>query len=291
VAFAHDTPEAYQERRSEQMRKYREATTTVAGTTVLAYAPWKAKSYGPESVDNIVKQWHSIQTVFKLMDYTATVRKHSYTRVGMFRSDALYVTPIDIASLGSARNPEGESFEPSHRGKNRTRQAIDHSYDVHNRHFVTPAFAMYPVNDRMVYGPYDAVRVWATKRFDLLEESAALQTDPGWTMHSERFLNGSVIPAMEILGYEHVSRGDICFLRTRADESAVIGDCCMSGLVPTPRTSFWNDPDSREAEELRLTSVESIVGKRCSIRRLVNKKWRVVLCGENQNGENWQDES
>eukprot|EP00536_Pseudo-nitzschia_multiseries_P001882 jgi/Psemu1/235144/estExt_Genewise1.C_240128 len=285
-ALVRDHYQSFLERRAEQMREYREATTTTAdGRTVPAYFPWEAKSYGKSStsLDNIVKQWHSIQTAFKMMDYTAKVRKHSYDRVGMFRSDALYVTPIDIASLGNAGSTAGSANANANAGS----EGIVPVYDVHNRYFVTPGFALNPINDRMVYGPYDAVKIWATKRFDLVEESATHQTNPGWTMHSERFLNHSLIPAMEELGYTHRSNGDICFLRTRADESAIIADCDIQGLVPTPRSSFWNDGPSEEAEQRKLSTVESIVGKSCRIRRLSDKKWRFVLCGKNQNDNKW----
>jgi len=299
VAFTHDTLEEFQKRRSDQMRRYHQetVTTTMANggelgidqKTVRAYFPWKARTYTNTSLDNIVKQWHSIQSVFKLMEYYAKVQKLSYSRVGMFRSDALYVTPIDIASLGSTKTSKKTNNDRDKREIPTKPSNPRYYYDVNNHYFVTPAFSMQPVNDRMVYGPYDAVKIWATKRFDLLEESAKHQNNPGWTMHSERFLNSNVFPAMEKLGYENIANGDICFLRTRADESAVIADCSMEGLVPTPRKSFWNDPESEEAEKLQLSTVESIVGKKCSMRRMSSRKWRFVLCGENQNDNNWGD--
>ncbi|VEU39649.1 unnamed protein product [Pseudo-nitzschia multistriata] len=260
VGFTHDTPDEFLLRRSEEIDRFREATAEVSienqTRIVPAYFPWKARTYTNTSLDNIVGQWHSIQSVFKLMDYTARAKGFAYGRVGMFRSDALYVTPIDIARLG---------------GTDR--------YDTTNRCFVTPSFALQPVNDRMVYGPYGAVKIWATKRFDLLEDRASKQTDPGWILHHERFLNASVFPAMEAAGYEHsLETNGICSLRTRADRSAVLSDCSTDGLLPTHRATFWNDP-GEAAERARLAAVESIVGRKCSLEDR-GSKWKFAVCGE-----------
>jgi hypothetical protein len=298
VAFTHDTPEQFNDRRSEQIRRYRDETMTMMtedgkNATVRRYFPWKAKSYTNSSLDNIVKQWHSISTVFKLMDYTAMTQKLSYSRVGMFRSDALYVTPIDIASLGKIYNNNNNN---NINGNKR--------YDVNNHYFVTPSFAMNPVNDRIIYGPYAAIKVWATKRFDLLEESANAKfaeqqtktnNNIGYTMHSERFLNSTVFPAIQKLGYEHMLNGDVCFLRTRADETALLNDCSMESLIATPHNSYWNDPSSKSKSEgdvgiqkLRLTSVESIVEKKCVVYQM-SPKWKFVGCGNESEYKNWGD--
>jgi hypothetical protein len=267
VAFAHDTPEEFFERRSEQLRKYQEEKTSVGRTgpndTVPAYFPWAVKSYKKESLDNIVRQWHSIQSAFLLMDYTSRLQKMSYTRVGMFRSDCLYVTPIDIASLGNSKGPNGMPM-----------------YDVNNKHFVIPSFALHPVNDRLVYGPYDAIKIWATKRFDLVEESARFQTNPGYTMHSERFLNATIFPAMEELGFGRVPNGNICFLRTRVGGSAFVNDCSTDGLLPTPQAiEAWNKKPSADTNKLRLSLVESIVRKPCILNNMSNNpRWTFASC-------------
>jgi hypothetical protein len=285
VAFAHDTPEEFLERRSEQLRKYQEEKTSVGrkggpNDTVPSYFPWAAKSYQKESLDNIVRQWHSIQSAFLLMDYTSRQHKISYTRVGMFRSDCLYVTPIDIASLGNSQDP-GSTEEGS--GNGDSSSVVDSGmplYDVNNEHFVTPSFALHPVNDRLVYGPYEAVKIWATKRFDLVEESARLQTNPGYTMHSERFLNGTIFLAMEELGFGHVPNGNICFLRTRVGGSAFLNDCSTDGLLPTPQTiEAWNKKPSADTNKLRLSLVESIVRKPCIINNISNNpRWTFASC-------------
>ena len=49
---------------------------------------------------------------------------------------------------------------------------------------------MYPVNDRMVIGSYEAVKIWATQRFDLLDDYVMHKVPkPGLGMHSEHYLN------------------------------------------------------------------------------------------------------
>ena len=41
----------------------------------------------------------------------------------------------------------------------------------------------------MIYGPYEAVEVWAAKRFDFVEDYIAQQKDPEYGIHDERFLH------------------------------------------------------------------------------------------------------
>jgi len=278
IAFTHDTPDTFHERRSEQLGRYQnEEITTGKNTTVKSFFPWAAKTYTGESLNNIVKQWHAIETVFKLMDYSATQQKLSYTRVGMFRSDCLYVTPIDIASLG--KRPLNGNNKKYGAGKPST--SIVPRYDVDNRYFVSSSFALYPVNDRMVYGPYEAVKVWATKRFDLVEEAARLQVTPGYTMHSERFLNCTIFPAMEAAGYEHASNDDVCFLRTRVGQIALVDDCSVDGLVPTSRTSIWNNPNN--SSKVRVAGIASVLGRQCRLDQIERNNLRetmvnVVIC-------------
>lgn len=241
VAFTQDTPEKFMQRHGKELERFRNATRADGKPL---YFPWKAKTYTPTALDNMVRQWHSIEYAFKLMDLTAKQNGISYTRVGMFRSDALYLTPIDIAEMDT------------------------NVVDTSNSHFVTAPFARYPVNDRSIYGPYDAVKIWATQRFSLLEGRAITQVDPGYTMHSERFLNASVIPAMQDAGYVSAVHPDICFVRTRADDSAMVSDCTIGGS-----TRHWANVDP-------LQRVESIVGKNCT-RFQMGSKWKFVGCGEN----------
>lgn len=80
------------------------------------------------------------------MEITGCQLGVEYSRVGMFRSDVLYLKPIDISMLN---------------------QGV---FDSRNRHVVVPGFARYPANDRMIYGNVEGVKIWATRRFSLVEE-------------------------------------------------------------------------------------------------------------------------
>jgi len=172
------------------------------------YFPWKAKTYQyPHTTDNIIKMWHTIQSAWQLMTDYATEHNINYTRVAMLRSDVMYVTPIHIWER------QGSSQQP---------------LDVHNQYAVVPGFGRYPVSDRMIYGPAAAVKIWATQRFDLLEQHVLyiLNNDPGWGLHSERFVNYTLFPTMRTLtGVTIVEHNTLCFFRARSDETVWIQDC------------------------------------------------------------------
>jgi len=53
-----------------------------------------------------------------------------------------------------------------------------------------PGFSRWPVNDRMIYGPFGAVKIWASTRFESLDKHVQFmkETHYGLGMHSERFL-------------------------------------------------------------------------------------------------------
>jgi hypothetical protein len=168
----------------------------------------------------------------------------------------MYLTPIDIALL--------DSKHQNHEGA-----AATTTTDTQNNHAVLAPFGQVPVNDCMIYGPYKAVKIWATKRFELIDERARLRRDPGFEMHSERFLNASILPEIQKVGVEVHINHDICFVRTRADMSAVVSDCTIGGM-----TRGWNKVD-------RKGLVESIVGRNCSTYKMgVNLNF--VGCGKQQ---------
>ena len=207
-----------------------------------AYYPYNAKTYTNTSLDNIVKQWHSVEYAFKLMDMSARQQQVSYSRVGMFRNDAMYLTPIDIAMLDTKLQ----------------------TYDSLNRYVTVAPFGRSPINDRMIYGPMEAVRIWSTQRFAKIDERARLRQDPGYEMHSERFLNASIFPAMA--APINVDR-HCCFVRTRSDESALISDCGMTG-----DTEDWGSVDKKAL-------VERIAQKNCTFYKM-GARWTAVGCGE-----------
>jgi hypothetical protein len=168
------------------------------------YFPWKAKTYNYQTIVNIFKMWHSIQSVWKFMEQTSQQQGYVYDTVALLRSDVVYLTPLRLNEYANEQR------------------------------VVIPGFGKYPISDRMVYGPYDAVRIWATGRFPRIEEHVQFiaKHDPGWGLHEERFLNYTIFPAIrEVLHnddaiFEHPQ---LCFLRARADESVWISDCTTGG--------------------------------------------------------------
>jgi len=172
------------------------------------YLPWNDKTYKTQyaPVDNIVKMWHSIQESWNLMQAHADDHKIAYDRVAMLRSDVMYMTPVDIFEIHSQVK------------------------DTENKVAVVPGFGKYPVSDRIIYGPYDAVKVWATQRFARIDrhvrDTAFQQHSPGYGMHSERFMNWTIFPAIRNeVGVEIVEHESLCFFRARADETVWITDC------------------------------------------------------------------
>jgi hypothetical protein len=149
------------------------------------YFPWKDKSYEyPGSVDNIIKMWHSIQSAWLLMERHASEQNVQYTRVAMLRADVMYATSIDIYRLDNDHNNDPDPDPDPDTN-------ADALFDRENRIAVVPSFAKFPVNDRLIYGPHAAVKIWAVERFARLEihVQSILKDDPGFGIHSERFLN------------------------------------------------------------------------------------------------------
>ena len=172
--------------------------------------------------------------VFEHMQRTGKVLQRNYSRVAMLRNDVVYVTPFDIYKTDCRS-----------------------SYDRENKYAVVANWARFPVNDRMLYGPYPAVKVWATERFTRLEEHV-LTYEPGYGMHSERFLNHSIFPAIRNLGIPVVANPDICFLRARADGSLWSNDCATRNGAAR---GFRNKNKTKAL-------VESIVGRSCQESKL-----------------------
>jgi hypothetical protein len=207
VSITNSTMEEYEQARNKTMHRYE---TTLDEDGNYLYFPYKALSWEyPQTMRNMVKQWHSINAVFHHMEENARILKRKYSRVAMLRNDVMYVTPLDVYQLSTRER------------------------DVENNHFVIPDWANYPINDRMVAGPYDAVKIWATERFRRVNRHVRTYPIPGWGVHSEKFLNFSIVPAMlnasghssSSLSYVMDQNPNVCFLRARADGSVWIEDC------------------------------------------------------------------
>jgi hypothetical protein len=233
----------------------------------LLYVPFRHPSYKNDTIDNVIKMWHGQESVWNLMvannhgDGERTVASSSpkhYSRVAMLRSDVVYVTPIDIfkipARQDSAKSKNKQGFFSWLMTSGTNVQGDDDDdgsggWDYKNAVAVIPNFARHPVNDRMIYGPYDAVKIWASERFLRLPTQhlrnlqqherdrhsindtstskikAGISLRQGDGVHSERFLCFTIFPAIRNAGIEIRSDPDLCFLRARADESIRFADC------------------------------------------------------------------
>eukprot|EP00520_Triparma_pacifica_P001657 CAMPEP_0118636516 /NCGR_PEP_ID=MMETSP0785-20121206/2669_1 /TAXON_ID=91992 /ORGANISM="Bolidomonas pacifica, Strain CCMP 1866" /LENGTH=300 /DNA_ID=CAMNT_0006527657 /DNA_START=238 /DNA_END=1136 /DNA_ORIENTATION=+ len=108
----------------------------------------------PTSMDNMIKQWHSIDGAWRMMEE----RGKEYKRVGLFRLDALYTHEISIAAK------EGGAVIPN---------------------FLKSG----GMNDRMFFGDVEYARVWATGRFDDVPPFLASQSKDSYIgLHSEKFM-------------------------------------------------------------------------------------------------------
>ena len=160
--------------------------------------PFHFKNFPIETHVNVIKMWDSISTVWDFMKEHASVHNIRYDRVAMMRSDVVYLTQIDIF-----------------------KSAPDGIFDTFNNQSVIPGFAYFPVNDRMFYGPYEAAEIWATGRFSRLDDFVYKLRQP---LHSERFLNAMILPAVRARSISVVSDPGICFWRARTDRSIWV-DC------------------------------------------------------------------
>ncbi|KAL3928481.1 MAG: hypothetical protein SGBAC_012635 [Bacillariaceae sp.] len=242
VIFSNDTEKTFFDVRRKQIDKYLKTKDDKTGKKL--YFPWKQKTWKRSSLVNLIRQWHSIENVFGQMEshMEKMGEKKKYTRVAMLRNDAMYLSPIDILKLDNDEN-NNETGNVNDQSKN---------VDVNNQHFVIAPFANYPVNDRMVYGPYDAIKIWATQRFNLVEGRAKKSANRGMVMHSETFMQQTILPAMESLGYkQHVHPG-LCFIRTRPDSKALFNDCRTMGTAK----GFEN-------RSVIVSEMESILGRSC----------------------------
>lgn len=133
-----------------------------------------------------------------------------------------------------------------------------HKIKAFNSGTIFPAFGRFPVNDRSIIGPREAVKVWATHRFPLLEEHVHKFADerPGWGMHSEKFVGWTLIPLIRQAGGRTVDDDEMCFIRARADESVWLSDC--SGADRSQA-----DPHIMEALGDIKVATEKAIGRPC----------------------------
>ena len=97
----------------------------------------------PISMDNMVRQWHSIEKVWLLMNAVEQKEKQKYDRVGLFRLDAKYTHPINIMTTEVAVIPAM-------------------MYESRNK--------VSGINDSMFYGNRDVAKIWSTERFQSVRD-------------------------------------------------------------------------------------------------------------------------
>jgi hypothetical protein len=218
VSFISDTNASFWEARGNLVEKYR---TTKRNDGNYLYYPYKEQNYMyPTTMDNIVKQWHSIDAVWKKMEQSAIELNKAYSRVTMLRSDVIYLNTVDVFRIHSKAT------------------------DTDNEYLTIPDWAGWPINDRMVSGPFDAVKVWATERFSRLDRYVRTNVvaRAGYGMHPEKFLNGEILPHItKNLGYKLDLNKRFCFVRVRADGGIWIDDCNREFPGNNANTIFQRD--------------------------------------------------
>jgi hypothetical protein len=214
------------------------------------------------TVINILKMWHSQTKVFELMAESGRIKQQGYgtpsvsssssqpqyyTRVAMLRLDVIYMTPIDIYKVSndpvlplsqkSVDERKGSSFWNPMKEPYLSTTNHNYFYDVNNHNVIIPGFASFPVNDRLIIGPYRAVQIWAAKRWNLYQQHVQylLQnniTGVPYGLHDESFVGYTVLPTIEnTLRYAVMMDRYMYFLRIRADGSIWILDSPYDGKV------------------------------------------------------------
>ena len=249
VAIATNTEDDFWRIRNATIQMYRTAKANDGKTLYFPYKP--IAKFSKDTVDNIVRQWHSIQAVWKLMEREGRRLNVEYDHVGMFRSDVFFATPIDISNASSLRADAKEA--------------------------VVAGFSMYPVNDRMIYGPHSAVKIWATERFERLVTEID-KMPRGLGMHPETFLDKIIFPAIEEeTGVKKRTDPDICFFRVRADLSLWVNDCLRARR---PMGGNGKDPEwIAKQKEI----VERMVGRKCELSRF-NRNTEQLVCSKEEDG-------
>jgi len=246
VIIKGETKEEFEKKYGDLIKGYK--TTKDGNTGELKYFPWKDKSYSEtgKQIDNIVMQWNSIQSAWEFMEEYRKMHGFEYERVAFIRTDAFYALPVDIF------------------------QVDKDTFDYNNRYAVIPAFARYPVNDRMMYGPYEAVKIWATERFQRIEHYIDSCETKGYGMHQERYIGNGILPAIrEETGYEIVENADICFYRTRAADNVLITDCSdprggvVRGIQEIDQVKLIQDLVHRDCLEVPLDPLGRFIELRC----------------------------
>lgn len=181
----------------------------------------------PTPIDNMIKQWHSIDGVWRLMVAAEDRGGFRYARVGMFRSDVLYRTDINIS--------DGGDFAGVVPGFNNQHEWF---------------------TDRMIYGPRSIVERWAQGRFPHVARYVRSAFGRTHKLHSERFLYHLMMHGGAPIKIEF---RDICFQRVRANGQILYNDCEWSRL-----TSDSGPAWTTRASRAHLPAVYGLRGSRAT---------------------------
>ena len=165
------------------------------------YKPTRRMGWSTESLGNMYRQWHSIERVWDYMTEFEGKQNIQYERVGMFRSDVLYQTPINIFEGGDA---------------------------------VIPKFG-FLVNDRMFYGTRRNAHIWSKIRFSgMLTPGCYKRRHPSIGMHSEFYMKDFILQKMSTSTNTQVYEDlNICFFRVRSNGDVETDDCTKVYEMPS----------------------------------------------------------
>ena len=156
----------------------------------------------PTSMDNMIRQWHSIESGWKLMESHEKKAWRRFDKVGFFRLDVKYTHPIDILTNETAVIPAMMYEQAKPTG----------------------------INDRLFYGSRDVGALWATDRFNSVEDYLAWQEGNidrvrCRGLHSEEFLRYLLVQKWSF----DITLRNICFQRVRTSGTILSTDCDVFG--------------------------------------------------------------
>lgn len=116
----------------------------------------------PTSIDNMIRQWHSLERVWAKMEVAEENIEKRYNNVALFRLDVLFTHPISIDVCRNAVIPR-LMYKPTPR---------DSSWGGYN--------------DRFFYGKREYAKCWATQRFSSVERYLRWQKNSFKLLPQER---------------------------------------------------------------------------------------------------------
>jgi len=180
---------------------------------------------GYPTFDNLMKQWYSISRVWGLMAAAEAQDSRRYDRVGLFRSDLLYLDDVNIWD-----------GDPS--------KAVIPPWNMGDSYW----------NDRMLIASRPVAERWSAWRFPYVERYVATSYGKYWGLHAERFL----YHLMRHGGYPvDVDFRNICAVRVRASGDIFCNDCSMF-LVSSDTGPSWTGSGISPASRQQLPSNRQI---------------------------------